>query len=973
MALGLGSCSPHVSDSSQALPRGAVRPLGAAGIGAYSAGGIGTGLFSTVPTVLLLYYCTETLAVPAALAAIAVFVPKTWAILWDPVVGAWSDRTRTPFGRRRPFLLAGAIGVFIPFIALFSAPVLAPLEAFVWVALCYFAFATFYSLFATPYNALASQLGQSPALRSRMVSARITMGNVGVLAGAALAPMLVEHFGGGRAGYASMSWVLALACVVAMLGPIAALQGRDDAPVADSEINFVQQLTAAARNRDFQLLSFSYIMQVGAAGAYSAMVPYIVTRAAGRSEGEIGAALGLMLAAAICATPLWGWLGRKLGEKAVNIAALVLYAVALCGLGAACFTQQPWPVLLGLFAVVGVPFAATMVLPFVIQAHIAHAASAARAASVEGAYAGAWTAVEKLGLALGPMLAGLALSIIGSNLTTGAPVFIATAPPILLLASIAPLVAIKLTKEPQSMLHPRDVTRIDELVAYWAHTTPETIACVSGDTRISYRELQEKVDRLAKALLAHGVKKGDRVVTLSPPNPDFLVSFLASTSIGAIWLGLNPRYQLNELLYVLRDSEPKLLLTRTRIEGRSYEAELKALKAGAPSLEALIALDETASELGAVTFAEFAASAERISDAELARARAATGGRDPCLIVYTSGSTGRPKGALLNHHGITRFAVRQNEIWAVSPVVALNYFPINHAGCVNDITVFTIAMGGTLVFMEQFDPVQSLDLMQKERVTFWASVPSVFQMQLAVPNFDSYDLSAVQLIAWSGAAAPEPLLKRLLHMHDRLATNYGMTETLVSTSTAPTKDLDVLANSVGAAFPAMEIRLVRADGSEAPPGEPGEIWVRSEYNLNGYWRNPDATAEAITADGYFKTGDLAALRPDGNYRIVGRIKEMYKSGGYNVYPREVEAAIEDHPDVTTAAVVAAPDPLWQEVGVAYVTPNGPLDLADLERHCRERLANYKIPKRFVMEPNLPLLPIGKIDKVALKARAARGD
>jgi acyl-CoA synthetase (AMP-forming)/AMP-acid ligase II len=200
-----------------------------------------------------------------------------------------------------------------------------------------------------------------------------------------------------------------------------------------------------------------------------------------------------------------------------------------------------------------------------------------------------------------------------------------------------------------------------------------------------------------------------------------------------------------------------------------------------------------------------------------------------------------------------------------------------------------------------------------------------------------------------------------------------MSETMVSTALAPTDDIDALANTVGAAFPGVEIKLVLPDGLEAPEGEPGEIWVRSDYNLARYWRRPEATAEAITADGFFKTGDLALQRPDGKFRIVGRIKEMYKSGGYNVYPREVEAVIEDHPNVAAAAVVSAPDPVWQEVGVAYVAPNGGLDPAELERHCRARLANYKIPKRFVIEPNMPLLPIGKIDKVTLKARAGRGE
>ncbi|MEZ6011412.1 MAG: class I adenylate-forming enzyme family protein [Hyphomonas sp.] len=520
------------------------------------------------------------------------------------------------------------------------------------------------------------------------------------------------------------------------------------------------------------------------------------------------------------------------------------------------------------------------------------------------------------------------------------------------------------------MRAPHEVSRIDEFVTYWAHQTPQTPACILDDERITYRELRERIDRLARALIAHGVSKGDRVATLSPPNPDYLVCFLATSSIGAIWVGLNPRYRVEELRYVLEDSEPTILLTRTRVGDRSFKDDIGTLTADAPYLAKVVCLDEEQSSGGTMSLKDFEKAGESVPSATLARAREAAGGHDPCLIIYTSGSTGKPKGALLHHHGIARFSVKQNEIWPVSPLVTLNYFPINHAGCVTDISTPTLSAGGTIVFMEQFDPAGSLKLMEKERVTMWGSVPTTFQMQLELPDFDAYDLSAVQIVVWSGAAAPEALIRRLLEFSPNLANNYGMTETMVSTALTPTTDVDALCNSVGFAFPGVEIKLVASDGSEAPVGEPGEIWVRSEYNLAGYWRKPDATAEAITPDGFFKTGDLATLRPDGRYKIVGRIKEMYKSGGYNVYPREIEMALEEHPHVSMAAVVSIPDPVWQEVGVAYIVPRGDLSIPDLERYCRDRLANYKIPKRFVIEENLPLLPIGKVNKIALKALAA---
>jgi acyl-CoA synthetase (AMP-forming)/AMP-acid ligase II len=272
--------------------------------------------------------------------------------------------------------------------------------------------------------------------------------------------------------------------------------------------------------------------------------------------------------------------------------------------------------------------------------------------------------------------------------------------------------------------------------------------------------------------------------------------------------------------------------------------------------------------------------------------------------------------------------------------------------------------------MEHFDPAVALRLIGAERLTIWGSVPSVFQMQLALPEAARCDFSSIELILWEGAALPEQLITRLVSICPRLATNYGLTETTSAvTIVAPTSDPDVLANTVGYPFESVEIRLVDADGEDVSAGREGEIWTRSIYNMLGYWRRPDETALALLPGGWLRTGDLAVRRSDGRYRIVGRLKEMYKSGGYNVYPREVERVIETHPAVSQAAVVGIPDPLWQEVGVAYVVLREHTTPQALAAHCRDRLANYKVPKRFELRDTLPLLPIGKIDKLRLRLEA----
>lgn len=505
------------------------------------------------------------------------------------------------------------------------------------------------------------------------------------------------------------------------------------------------------------------------------------------------------------------------------------------------------------------------------------------------------------------------------------------------------------------------LTRLSDYVAWHAARDPDAIALVHGEHRISYRELMQRVDLLARALLAAGVRKGDRVATLSTPHPDFVVSLLAASSIGAVWLGLNPRYRLPELQHVLADSAPKVLLARS-----AYEAEITALSATCTSLEHIALFDDAAG------FAKFLKGGHSLTEQQLADARAEVDGRDPCLLVYTSGSTGTPKGALLHHAGIIDFAILCNSLWPLAPHRVINYFPINHIGSVVDCMMPCLAAGGLQIMLEQFDAATCLELIERERVTLWGSVPSVFQMQLALPDFARFDLSSVQLIAWGGAAMPRETIERLRSICPNLASNYGMTETSSAiTIIEPTDDLDILTDTVGRPRPGIELRLVAEDGHRVGHGEPGEIQVRSDGNFLGYWRQPGATADAFTADGFFRTGDLGEQRTDGRIRLIGRLREMYKSGGYNVYPREVETVLEAHPGVAAAAVVSIADPLWQEIGVAYVVPRASITTEQIEQYCRERLANYKLPKHIILTSDLPLLPIGKVDKRTLRDWAAR--
>jgi acyl-CoA synthetase (AMP-forming)/AMP-acid ligase II len=345
---------------------------------------------------------------------------------------------------------------------------------------------------------------------------------------------------------------------------------------------------------------------------------------------------------------------------------------------------------------------------------------------------------------------------------------------------------------------------------------------------------------------------------------------------------------------------------------------------------------------------------------------------DPALLVYTSGTTGEPKGALLPHRGLCRGNRTQTEIWSAEPIRTLNFLPINHIGCVGDIGCYTLVGGGTIVFQEKFDPLESLKILERDRITVWIGVPAALQMTIEHPQFREFDLSAIQLIVWGGAAASTALIQSLLEICPRVTTSYGQTESTCSvTFIEPTDDMEHLSGSVGTPVPEYDFRIADEDGNSLPSGETGEVQVRGDFIMVGYWNRSDATRDAIDDDGWLHTGDLGLIRSDGSLQLVGRSKEMYISGGYNVYPREIENLIETIKGVVCAAVVGVPDKLFGEVGHAYVQieVGTGIEEKSLSDFCRSGLANYKVPKRFFVESELPVLPIGKIDKMKLRKRS----
>lgn len=508
-------------------------------------------------------------------------------------------------------------------------------------------------------------------------------------------------------------------------------------------------------------------------------------------------------------------------------------------------------------------------------------------------------------------------------------------------------------------------TRIHDLLESHAAAIPDAEAAVDGEVRLTHAALASRVDRIARALIAAGIAPGDRVATMVPPSLEFWLTYLASVSIGAIWMGLNPRYQLPEYAYLLGDAAPRLIFSVSDYEGRPYCAELQSV---GEAVERFVSLGDAIGR--AEAFETFLSAGDTVSDEQLAARRAAVDPEDIAVIVYTSGTTGKPKGAMLSHRAIMAAALT-NLCWMDDGLEStISVAPINHVGALNNVCMNVFAYGGKIVFHHRVDLAAIGAITAREKLTYLVASPTSFAMIASADMPAKPRLGHYRLVVFGGGATAEALLRPVHATGVRMYNVYGQTETCgIVTATDHGASPKIMAETFGRALPGATLRIGDAAGNPLPVGTSGEIQVLGPYCMSGYFNRPEATAEAFTADGWLRTGDLGVEHPDGNFSFVGRLKEMFKSGGYNIYPVEIELALAEHPSVRLAAVLPVPHPVFQEVGHAFIETDDPaLDADALREFLRERLANYKIPKTFSFEPELPKLPNSKIDKQALKRR-----
>jgi len=513
-----------------------------------------------------------------------------------------------------------------------------------------------------------------------------------------------------------------------------------------------------------------------------------------------------------------------------------------------------------------------------------------------------------------------------------------------------------------------------QYIDHWAEQRADQEAFIFQDERLTWAMAQKKMDRTAKALLEAGVNPGDRVALLSMARNEFPLTYMAANKIGAVWLGLSPKLTLDELRYILSDSRPTVLIAITQYLDQDLTALIETLAAETPSLKKVMTIGGKIR--GAEDF-EITISHERPEQEEALKKRAAAlSSDDEALLLYTSGSTGKPKGVLHTHRSIIRnIAVQIRKFyWAGDDSKrVLCHFPINHVAADTEIGFGAIMSGATIIFMDKFDPAATLRMIEQEKVTDLGQVPVMFLLEFKDPTFSPAKLSTIRRFLWAGASAPKIMLDVLAAITAPtgadLLTGYGSTETCgFITYTEKGDDLETLMKTAGKIADPFELKIVDENRRELPDGQVGEIAVRGPFLMKGYFNNPQATAAVLDKEGWYYTSDLARRDQRGYIHIAGRTSEMYKSGGENVYPREVEELLESHPAVLFSAVIGIPDELYQEVGWAFIMlkPGQSVEEEELKTLCKEKLANFKVPKRFFVRPLLPLLANGKINKVALK-------
>jgi long-chain acyl-CoA synthetase len=495
-----------------------------------------------------------------------------------------------------------------------------------------------------------------------------------------------------------------------------------------------------------------------------------------------------------------------------------------------------------------------------------------------------------------------------------------------------------------------------------ATVCPEKVALVFEGLRITYREMNDRANRLANALIGLGSKKGDRLTILSENTHKYMEVYFAAAKAGMSVTPLNFRLSDNELIHIVNDSNSVVYFV-----GDGYEKRSQALRERLFDIRTWIALDNRAD--GYLSYEDL------IRDASAAEPQIGVDEDDIAILMYTGGTTGLPKGVMLSHRNllssaygqIIGFTFTRHEITCyILPLFHISLWPV----------LCVLMVGGTVVIVRRPDLPVVLRTIQNERCTHIVLVPTLLSWILDLPNVNEFDLSSLRIITYAGSPMPPEILKRCIEKFGNIfSQGYGLTEAAPLVTILQPEDhyfegpKAKLLKSVGKEGSTVEVRVADENDNPIRPGEVGEILAKGKNIMKGYWKNPDLTTAALRG-GWLHTGDLGTVDEEGYVYLVDRKADMIVTGGENVYPKETEDALYAHKAVQECAVVSAPDEKWGErvQAVVVVRPGYTVTEEELIRHCKARLAGYKCPKKIEFWEQLPKTPIGKIIRKDVKKK-----
>ena len=495
------------------------------------------------------------------------------------------------------------------------------------------------------------------------------------------------------------------------------------------------------------------------------------------------------------------------------------------------------------------------------------------------------------------------------------------------------------------------------------------VSCHQG-IRYTWSQFSAAVDEVARGLVAAGLTKGDRLGIWSPNCAEWALAQYASARIGVIALNVNPAYQVSELLYVLRQSGTRMLVSAVAHKSSDYREMIEQVRSELPELQRVVFLGEP-------DWAQLLADGAQVASGTIAQIGVELRTTDPINIQYTSGTTGFPKGATLTHRNLLNngYFVGEGVRYTERDRVCI---PVPFYHCFGMVmgNLACSSHGATMVIpAPSFEPEATLRACAQEQCTSLYGVPTMFIAELDHPAFEAFDLSSLRTGIMAGSPCPVEVMKRVIErMHmSEVGICYGMTETSpVSTQTAVDDPIEKRVGTVGQVGPHLEVKVIDPeDGATVSRGASGELCTRGYSVMLGYWEDPERTAEAIDPDGWMHTGDLATMDDAGYLNIVGRIKDLVIRGGENVYPREVEEFLYSHPQVADVQVIGVPDQRYGEELMAWVIARdrAALDPDELREFCRGKISHYKIPRYVKVVDAFPMTVTGKVQKFKMREQA----